>query len=336
MATQTGQNIGIVNNYAPGDNGWSSNMNFVLRWIDTLLDGNFKSASTTAPPGSPAEGDTYIIPAGATGAWSSQTNKLTRWSVGLAAWEFLTPKTGWGPVWIVDSAQYLTFNGSSWVTFNNGFTGGTLTSALNEAPTVTLASASTVNIGAAAGNTISVTGTTTITAFDTIAAGAVRRLVFSGALTLTYNATSLILPGSANITTAAGDAATFLSLGSGNWRCVQYQKADGTALVAASSGIGLNSQTGTTYTLVLGDAGLCVEMNNASANTLTVPPNSSVAFPIGTNLIVRQMGAGQTAVAAGAGVTIRTAASLTARVQYSQLTLHKRATDEWVLGGDMT
>lgn len=110
------------------------------------------------------------------------------------------------------------------------FTGGTLTTALNEAPITTLASASTTNIGAEDVNTISISGTTTITAFDTIASGAVRRLVFQGALTLTHNGTSLILPTAANITTAAGDVATFVSLGSGNWRCVGYLRASGYAL----------------------------------------------------------------------------------------------------------
>jgi phage-related tail fiber protein len=113
--------------------------------------------------------------------------------------------------------------------------GGTMTGALNNAATVTLASAATLNIGAAAANDISVTGTTTITAFDTIAAGAVRRLTFTGILTLTYNATSLIIPGAASVTTAAGDTAQFTSLGGGNWRCDDYTKASGQALVGGGS-----------------------------------------------------------------------------------------------------
>lgn len=103
----------------------------------------------------------------------------------------------------------------------------TLPNSLNYAPTVTLASAASVAIGAAASNNIIITGTTTITSFDTIANGAVRQVTFAGALTLTHNATSLILPSSNDITTANGDVATFLSLGSGNWRCVDYQRADG-------------------------------------------------------------------------------------------------------------
>lgn len=111
-----------------------------------------------------------------------------------------------------------------------GMLGGTLTGALNGAVPVSLASAATVNIGAAAANTVNITGTTGITAFDSIAAGAARRLVFAGALTLTHNATSLILPTGANITTAAGDVAEFESLGGGNWKCVDYLRADGTAI----------------------------------------------------------------------------------------------------------
>lgn len=110
------------------------------------------------------------------------------------------------------------------------FTGGTLTSAINLAPPVTIASGSTVAIGAAASNLITISGTTTITAFDSISAGAERKLTFSGALTLTHNGTSLILPGAANVTTEAGDTATFVSLGSGNWRCIDYQRASGLPL----------------------------------------------------------------------------------------------------------
>jgi hypothetical protein len=88
--------------------------------------------------------------------------------------------------------------------------------------------------------------------------------------------------------------------------------------------------------LVLADAGTLVEMNSASALTWTIPPNSSVAFPIGTIVESSQMGAGQVTITAGAGVTIRTASSLTTRAQYSTVSVRKRATDEWVLSGDLT
>lgn len=89
-----------------------------------------------------------------------------------------------------------------------------------------IASASTTDIGASVdGDFVDVTGTTTITGLGTVAAGVVRTVRFTGSLTLTYNATSLILPGAANIQTAANDIAVFRSLGSGDWICEQYSRA---------------------------------------------------------------------------------------------------------------
>jgi hypothetical protein len=99
----------------------------------------------------------------------------------------------------------------------------------------------------------------------------------------------------------------------------------------------INSQTGTTYTLAITDAGDVIERNNAAANTVTIPPNSSVPFPIGTVVFFRQMGAGATTVAAGAGVTIRSrGGALVLGGQYAEASASKRATDEWVLSGDIT
>ena len=86
------------------------------------------------------------------------------------------------------------------------------------------------------------------------------------------------------------------------------------------------------YTLALVDANTIVEMNVATANTLTVPANSSVPFPIGTVIEVYQLGAGQTTIA-GDGVTIRTPDTLKLDGQYATAALRKRATDEWVLDG---
>lgn len=98
-----------------------------------------------------------------------------------------------------------------------------------------IASAATTNLAAATGVYVNITGTTTITSFGTVAAGAVRQLTFTGILTLTYNATSMILPGAANIITATGDVATFRSLGAGNWKCVSYLFASGASAPDAST-----------------------------------------------------------------------------------------------------
>lgn len=95
------------------------------------------------------------------------------------------------------------------------------------------------------------------------------------------------------------------------------------------------------YTLVLADAGKSVGMNSASATVLTVPPNSTVAFPIGTVIEVCRLGAGVVTIAQGASVVLRNyleAAGTTNRTvnaQYSSASLRKRATDEWVLDGNL-
>ena len=90
------------------------------------------------------------------------------------------------------------------------------------------------------------------------------------------------------------------------------------------------------YTLVLADTYELVEISNASANNLTVPLNSSVAFPVGTQINILQTGAGQTTVVATGGVTINATPGLKLRAQWSSATLIKRATDTWVLVGDLS
>jgi hypothetical protein len=96
-----------------------------------------------------------------------------------------------------------------------------------------------------------------------------------------------------------------------------------------------NRQTAS-YTLVLSDADKLVEMNVGSANNLTVPLNSSVAFSTGTQILLAQYGAGQTTIVATSGVTIRSnGAKLKLNAQYSGATLVKIAENEWYLFGDI-
>lgn len=100
-----------------------------------------------------------------------------------------------------------------------------------------------------------------------------------------------------------------------------------------ASPLGVNAQTGTTYTLVLADASRLVTLTNAAAITLTVPANSSVAFPVGTRIVIAQRGAGQVTVAGAGGVTVNTAETLKLADQYAYAELFKHATDEWDLVG---
>ena len=99
--------------------------------------------------------------------------------------------------------------------------------------------------------------------------------------------------------------------------------------------IALNTQTGTAYTLVLADRGKLVTTNNGSAQSITIPPNSSVAYAVGTQVQVAGLGAGEVTMVAGSGVTLRSTPGLKLRAQYSSVTCIKIATDEWILVGDL-
>jgi hypothetical protein len=89
------------------------------------------------------------------------------------------------------------------------------------------------------------------------------------------------------------------------------------------------------YTLLLTDGGKIVEMTSASANNLTIPLNSSVAFAIGTSIFVLQAGAGQTTIVPTAGVTINSFLGLKIIGQWSGCTLIKRGTNTWVAVGGL-
>ena len=105
--------------------------------------------------------------------------------------------------------------------------------------------------------------------------------------------------------------------------------------------LAFDPQTGTTYTTVLNDNGQVVTMNNASANTLSIPTNASVAYPVGTQINVLQIGAGQTtiqAVTSGTTTILSTAATAAApkiRARYGMATCIKAATDTWYVVGDI-
>jgi hypothetical protein len=152
----------------------------------------------------------------------------------------------------------------------------------------TIASAATTDLGSKDSGSLTISGTTTITALGTVSAGIRKSVVFSGILTLTHNATSLILPGTANITTAANDRAEFESLGGGNWRCNWYVKASGQPIISPLSdgdkGDITVSASGATWTIdddvidaaTLADSSLGFAMINGTltasvaANALTV------------------------------------------------------------------
>jgi hypothetical protein len=101
--------------------------------------------------------------------------------------------------------------------------------------------------------------------------------------------------------------------------------------------IAISSSSNPSYTLALTDNGSLVTQNVASPNSVTVPPNYSVAFPVGSKIMVNQYGTGQVSIVEGPGVVINSpGGALKLRAQYGTATLIKVATDTWILNGDLS
>jgi len=178
------------------------------------------------------------------------------------------------------------------------------------------------------------TGIATALGINTGSAGA--PVLFNGALgtptsgTLT-NATGL--PVGSGISGLGTGVATFLATPSSANFASMISDEIGTGNVLLSEAA-TSAQTAS-YTLVLADKAKVVEMNVATANNLTIPTEANVAFPVGTQIHIVQTGAGQTTVVAPAGGTANSASTLKLRAQWSAATLIKRATNTWVVVGDL-
>lgn len=240
----------LITELAETQNNRSVTVNEMLAILEAA-GGSFAvvAVGTTSPPGSPAEGDAHILGATPTGAWAGKGNNAAIYY--NAAWLFVPPLKGYKAYDQTANGKYL-YDGSAWVVDAGGsFATASTTAVLTGTDTskgVTpdslaalwekgsnVASAGTVSLGE--GGFFHITGTTTITDIDWVTAkdGRPATVIFDGALTLTHNATTLKLPGGANITTAAGDRAIFIQDSGDNVICIAYVRADGTPLVAAGT-----------------------------------------------------------------------------------------------------
>lgn len=239
-------------------------------------------------------------------------------------------------------------NGTQTLTANIPFAGFGITNmgSLGAATIATVASAATTNVLGASSLFVTVSGTTTITSLGT---GTLQFKIvrFSGALILTHNATSLILPSGANITTAAGDCMVVISDSSSNARVVSYQKADGTAIVGAATWTGQSNAEVTvasaSTTDILGAASAFVAISGTTTITsfgtgtnrvrfvrftgaLTVTHNgTSLILPTGANMTV----------AAGDCMVVISDGSSNARVYAYQNSLGVQLAQLAIVAGDI-
>jgi len=249
----------------------------------------------------------------------------------------------------------LVFNavaGSSLSITGNGTIGGTLavtgvatfSNAVNTAKGADIASATTTDIGAATGNFVHITGTTTITGLGTAAAGIIRAVRFAGALTLTHNATSLILPSGANITTAANDTALFVSEGSGNWRCLGYERASGSALnpnSSLSAAVALTSGTTKDIAIPTGVRQFTVSIVSMSYNASAQPTlllGTAGSFETSGYSSICSFASTAVGTAAVSTAVILTTTTSAATVTYNgsiTFTLVDESTNEWSWDGTL-
>ena len=229
----------------------------------------------------------------------------------------LAPKTDGG-------ATYDASSGTLTATaFAGALTGNVTGNASGTAATVTGAAQTAItSVGALTGLTIGSDGTGGDVTFYSDTAG-----------------DSMVWDASEEKLTITGtNAQTALAVADGN-----VTMADDLAVTGAITGgsvvapIAINAQTGTTYTFVAADAGKLVTSSNGSAQTFTVPPNSSVAFDVGTQIIVQNIGSANCTLAQGSGVTI-TSVDSNKEIdgQYASACLIKTATDAWTLIGKLT
>lgn len=165
-----------------------------------------------------------------------------------------------------------------------------------------IASASTIDLGAATGEFVDVTGTTTITSLGTVSAGIVRTVRFTGSLTLTHNATSLILPGGVNIKTSANDIAVFISLGAGNWVCVNYPPTAGTYtptitlgdLSSATANTAIYTRAGAAVTVFGGISGVSFSDSGTVSFRVSLPIASDIGTLYGEFTVINTLIPGTT------------------------------------------
>lgn len=273
--------------------------------------GSVISSNLTTPPAATLN-DAYIVGVGATGDWSGQDNAL---AIGTgSAWVFFTPDEG---NFVYDENQnvQIIFDGSVWASLagtpfsdadalikndaDNTKLIGFDASGITTATERTITMPDTdVDLGDIATNSTDITNIETKTDFITV--------------------------------TQAVDLDTMESdISANNDKPTQTEAAAGTD----------NDQTGTTYTFVLTDQeNKTVWLNNAAAIAVTVPTNASVAFPVGTKINVMFEGAGVPTITGDTGVTVNgtSGGSVVMNNQYQGATLTKRATDTWIVTGDIT
>jgi hypothetical protein len=114
MTAKYGPNLGLLEGAALGE-GHFADLKKFLRGVDGLAQLQVLDKDLATPPGSPADGDRYIVAASPTGAWSGKAGQVARWTTDGSAWEFYPPKSGWNATCADEPGVLYQHNGTAWI-----------------------------------------------------------------------------------------------------------------------------------------------------------------------------------------------------------------------------
>jgi hypothetical protein len=327
--SETLPSIGIKTKWPLGTN-YKTEMDENLALIDALLQCGVIDRDLSAPPGSPANGDSYIVGASPTGAWSSKANQIAVWNTVNAAWAFYAPKEGWR-CFVKDEDEYVSYlDTSSWKLDQEFGFHLQVSNALRSYVIIDIADADytlTLDEAIAGFKFIVNSGTTqrTITV-PTVSDGicgtaSVYSLVYCGsnleivsesggtsALILAHTASEEVIYGYGVLATPMSES---------------YVKK------ANSMTNGYVAETSTAYAPTLDDLGRIISMNHASASTLTLSTEATAGWYADCKLIIRSGGAGGLTIAGSGGVTL---VGVTALTTDQIVTAYYTGSDTWVIG----
>lgn len=335
MTLSVGSNVGILAHGAEGEYHYPDLMN-AWRWTNLFLQPVVKDIVAAVPTSGQADGDAYII----TG--STNQNKLARWTDKLdtPAWEYLTPKTGWevrvlSKLDSVKLPKTYSFDGTNWIEKSAG--GGKYT----PMPMTNVAGAGGYTLLDADKNAfLTITASRGANVPITLPADdawiGAETVVFNnmGAKIQFSNGTISYPTGRLAASTTKGAVVRLKCIANAQWVLSGELDID---LENSAPQPSYVSTLGSDRTLTLADVGdtLLMNSNTASTLTVTIPPESSVAFPSSAEVHVIQFGTSPVLIAAGSGVTLNKPAGYNAKAakQYAGLTLKRVAADTWVLLG---
>ena len=327
--SETLPSIGIKTKWPLGDY-YKTEMEENLALIDALLQCGVIDRDLSTPPGSPANGDSYIVGASPTGAWSSKANQIAVWNTVNAAWAFYVPKEGWR-CFVKDENEYVSYlDTSSWK----------LDQEFGFQKQVSMAIRDYVIIDIADADYTLTLEESTIGFKFIINSGTAQRTItvptISDGIASVSSVYSLIFCASnISVTSESGGSPALILAQTASeeilyaYGMIVVPLSESYAKKANEKTNGYAEKTTTTYTPVIADLGRVVSMNHASASTLTIPTEAAGGWYGDCKLIIRSGGAGGLTIAGSGGVTLVGVTSLTTN---QIVTAYYTGSDTWVIG----